>query len=182
MLFHTMVAPFRKGSSFAKWHQRLQFMFIANGFEEERQKAHFITLIGEYGFDVLSKTFFNQDLNEVPLAIMVDRLKQTLDKTPSDTCQRTAFGRRVQQAGETAEDFLVALKLQAELCNYPQDFKETALLDRILSGLKEPALLQQIHLQEQLTLAKAERIIQTWVVASNNTKAIAEAEATVAHP
>lgn len=90
-----------------------------------------------------------------------------MDKTDPDLVQRYKFSTRVQQPDETTEDFVLALKLQAEYCNF-ENFKETAILDRLIAGLRDRALRQKLLSEEKLKLASAEKIIATWEVAKAN--------------
>ncbi|XP_062561133.1 uncharacterized protein LOC134225238 [Armigeres subalbatus] len=169
--FTTTIEPFRKGTSFTHWVERLEFFFLANKIAENDRKSHFITLSGSFIYSELRKLFPTGDLLEVSLAVMVEKLKARLDKTASGVCQRITFNQRVQDLDESVEDFLLALKIQAELCAYGE-FKDTAIRDRLLAGLKDVALKQRILSDPDQTLETAEKIIQTWEAARSNAQTL----------
>ncbi|XP_058453232.1 uncharacterized protein LOC131431848 [Malaya genurostris] len=169
--FASTLEPFRKGTSFTHWVERLDFVFMANKIPEAERKAHFVTLVGPYVYSELKLLFPTGSLTDVPLNTMIERLKMRLDKTASGVCQRISFNQRIQNVDESAEDFLLALKLQAELCAYGA-FKDTAIRDRLLAGLKDVMLKQRILSEADQTLESAEKIIQTWEAAKNNVKTL----------
>ncbi|XP_058827088.1 uncharacterized protein LOC131687063 [Topomyia yanbarensis] len=164
--------PFRKGTSFTHWVERLEFLFIANKIPEVDRKAHFITLVGPHVYYEIKLLFRTGSLTDVPLATIVDKLKVRLDNTASGVCQRISFNQRIQNADESAEDFLLALKLQAELCAYG-GFKKTAILDRLLAGLRDVMLKQRILSEPVQSLKAAENVIQTWEAAKSHVQGLA---------
>lgn len=71
------------------------------------------------------------------------------------------------------EDFVLSLKLQAEFCGF-NNFKEVAVLDRLIAGIKDKNFRQLLVGEEKLTLANAEKIIATWEIARANAGAAEE--------
>nr|XP_029717921.1 uncharacterized protein LOC109430395 [Aedes albopictus] len=100
---------------------------------------------------------------------MVKKLKARLDKTESDLVQRLKFNIRVQQPDESLEDFVLSVKLQAEFCNF-ETFKDMAIRDRIVAGIRDKVLQQRLLNEEKLTLGSEEKMIATWEIARNNAK------------
>lgn len=107
------------------------------------------------------------NFEEIAFDDLIAKLKNRLDKIDPDLVQRYKFSTRVQQPEETTEDFVLALKLQAEFCGF-ENFKEVAVLDRIIAGLRDKNLRQRLLSEEKLKLASAEKIIATWEVAKAN--------------
>lgn len=83
--------------------------------------------------------------------------------------QRLKFNVRVQQPDESLEDFVLSVKLQAEFCNF-ENFKEMAIRDRIVAGIRDKALQQRLLNEEKLTLGCAEKLVATWEITRNNAK------------
>lgn len=167
----TMIEPYRKGSSFAEWVLRLEYCFIANEISEVRKKAFFISLGGQAVFKELSLLYPNLDIANVTYNDMVARLKTRFDKTESDIIQRLKFNRRIQQPNETLEDFVLAVKLQAEFCSFGS-YKEIAIRDRIMAGLLDKNLQQRLLNEEHLTLECAEKMITTWEMAGASARSL----------
>lgn len=165
------IEPYRKGTSFGDWIERLGFFFIVNNVAAEAKRAHFITLSGPSVFAELKLLYPNGNLSEISYEDMIAKLRARFDKTESDLIQRLKFNNRVQQPDETAEDFVLSVKLQAEYCSF-DNFKSFAIRDRIVAGVRDRALQQKLLNEEKLTLEMAEKIITTWEMAGANAKTL----------
>lgn len=167
----TTIEPYRRGISFAEWMERLDFFFEANAIQEHSRKPHFITLGGPVVYKELKLLYPNTNIAEVDYKEMVSKLKTRLDKTESDLIQRFKFNNRIQQPDESLEDFVLSVKLQAEFCSFG-DFKELAIRDRLVAGVREVALQQRLLNEENLTLKVAEKNITTWEMAGANARTL----------
>nr|XP_029733805.1 uncharacterized protein LOC109415052 [Aedes albopictus] len=159
--------PFRKGTSFNDWFTRLKYFFSVNNIKEENKLAYFITMSGPIIFSEIKLLYPAGDFEKATLDDIVSKLKNRLDKTDPDLVQRYKFSTRVQNPDEPTEDFVLSLKLQAEFCGFA-NFKEVAILDRIIAGLRDKNLRQKLLSEEKLSLNNAEKIIATWEVARAN--------------
>ena len=65
--------------------------------------------------------------------------------------ERTRFNRRIQQAGETAEQYIVAPYSLAENCEYGA-MKEKLIRDRLVVGIRGTTLSKHLQLDADLTL------------------------------
>ena len=165
------IEPYRKGTPFGDWIERLGFFFVVNNVAADAKRAHFITLSGPTVFTELKLLYPNGNLAEVEYEDMVSKLRARFDKTESDLIQRLKFNNRVQQPDETAEDFVLSVKLQAEYCAFG-DFKSSAIRDRVVAGVRDRLLQQKLLNEETLTLEMAEKIITTWEMAEANAKTL----------
>ncbi|XP_055616169.1 uncharacterized protein LOC129769295 [Toxorhynchites rutilus septentrionalis] len=163
------IEPYRKGMPFGEWVERLEFYFTLNDVVDEAKRAYFVTLSGPVIFHELKLLFPTRNLVTVSYDDMIARLRTRLDKTESDLIQRLKFNNRMQQPDESVEDFVLSVKLQAEFCSFG-DFKDLAIRDRILAGVREKSLRGRLLNEENLTLAIAEKIIATWELAGKNAK------------
>ena len=68
--------------------------------------------------------------------------------------ERARFNSRRQQEGETVEQYIMELYRLADNCNY-QGIKEEMIRDRLVVGLRDEALSQQLQMDSGLTLEKA---------------------------
>jgi len=64
------------------------------------------------------------------------------------------FNKHIQLAGETAEQFITTLYHLAETCNY-QDMKTELIRDKLVVGIRDQYLSQQLQMDPELTLEKA---------------------------
>ena len=68
--------------------------------------------------------------------------------------ERARFNRRNQQEGETSEQHIMELYALAENCDY-SNLKEEMIWDRLVVGIRDTGLSQQLQLDAELTLEKA---------------------------
>ncbi|XP_062703656.1 uncharacterized protein K02A2.6-like [Aedes albopictus] len=137
------------------------------------KKAYLATLGGPVVYSELKLLYPNTDLNTIAYRDMISKLKARFDKVAPDIIQRLNFNNRMQQKDESVEDFVLAVKLQAEFCTFG-DYKSIAIRDRVIAGIRDKALQQRLLNEENLTLATAEKIIATWEVAGANSKGLAD--------
>ncbi|EDS32166.1 conserved hypothetical protein [Culex quinquefasciatus] len=107
------------------------------------------------------------ELDKASYADIVLKLKQKFDKTEPDLVQRFRFSQRNQQPDESNEDFVQSVKLQAEFCGFGA-FKDVAIMDRVLAGLLDGNLKENLLKEEGLTLDKMDKFITTWDIAKQN--------------
>ncbi|XP_038108352.1 nuclear exosome regulator NRDE2-like isoform X1 [Culex quinquefasciatus] len=167
----TSIESYRKGTSFTDWSDRLAYTFHANQVAADRQKSHFITICGPFLFSQLKLHYSKDELDKASYADIVLKLKQKLDKTEPDLVQRFRFSQRNQQPDESNEDFVQAVKLQAEFCGFGA-FKDVAIMDRVLAGLLDGNLMENLLKEEGLTLDKMDKFITTWNIAKRNVSAL----------
>lgn len=135
------------------------------------KQGYFVTLGGPVIFSEIKLLFPTKNVASITYEEMTTKLKSRLDKKESDLIQRWKFNNRVQQPNESVEDFILSVKLQAEYCTF-ENFKNAAIRDRILAGLKDDALRQRLMSEENLTLESMERIIATWEMAGANNRCV----------
>lgn len=69
--------------------------------------------------------------------------------------ERYCFHTRIQQEGESVEDFVTALHTRSQNCGFPADFVNEAIRDQVVVGIKDKALSEKLQLDASLTLDKA---------------------------
>lgn len=160
-----------KGTSFTNYMERLEHLSSFNNWTEENKKSVLIALTGPVVYDELKLIFPTVELATLNYADMVKKLKERFDKVDPDMMQRFYFYNRFQKADESAESFILSVKLQAELCNF-QQFKETAIRDRLIMGLHDRELQKSLLMSETLTLDAIEKKLLSSEVANRQTKAM----------
>lgn len=160
-----------KGSSFTNYMERLEHLSSFNGWTEANKKSVLIALTGPVVYDELKLIFPTVELATLNYADMVKKLKERFDKVDPDMMQRFHFYNRFQKGDESAESFILSVKLQAELCNF-QQFKETAIRDRLIMGMLDKELQKSLLMSEELTLAVIEKKLLSSEVANKQTRAM----------
>ncbi|EAT47779.1 AAEL001117-PA [Aedes aegypti] len=167
------IEPYVPGTiPFSQYLEQMEWVFIDNKMADaNEQKASFLAACGKEVYSELKLLFPGKDLKTVSFKEITDSLKKRYDKTESDMIQRFKFYQRVQGPTESAEDFILAVKLQAELCEFGE-FKDIAIRDKLVCGIRDPDVQQRLFDEEALTLAKAEKIIINRELAGANRKLV----------
>ena len=139
-----------------RWKKRfLQFRDASNlsAAAEPRQVSTLLYCLGEDADDVLTSTNATQDERKKFDDVLAKfdaffRVRQNV------IFERAKFNKRVQLAGESAEQFITSLYHLAETCNY-QGLKEEMIRDRLVVGIRDQHLSQQLQMDPDLTLEKA---------------------------
>ena len=74
--------------------------------------------------------------------------------------ERACFNRRIQQQGENAEDFIVAVHAMANRCEFGADWCDELIRDRLVVGIRDVELSEKLQLSPTLTLADAVKKIR----------------------
>ena len=94
--------------------------------EEGKQKALFLTSIGQQMYAKLKTWIRPNTLSELTLAQIVARLKERTTEETVEIAERYKFFKRQQQPGETVVEYMSGLKQLASTCNFA-DYLATAL-------------------------------------------------------
>ena len=81
-------------------------------------------------------------------------IRQSFRQTPKRHNERARFNQRREEAGESVDSFVTALYGLAEHCEYAGLHDET-IRDRIVVGLRDAKLAENLQLDPDLTLEKA---------------------------
>lgn len=161
----TTFERYQRGTSFTNWSERLRYFFEAtNVTDSEMRKAYLITLLDCTVFCDLKVLCSNRDLKLVSYEEIVQKLKDRYDRKASPMTQRVRFSKLVQLPDETVQDFIDVVKLQADLC-YFGSFKQSAIVDRIVIGMRDKVLHRRLLCEKDLTLASMEKIVAAWELA-----------------
>ena len=96
----------------------------------------------------------------------------------TDMLQRFKFYNLVQGENERAKGFILKVKLQAESCAFSV-FKDTAIRDKLAMGVFDKNTQQKLLEEEDLTLAKTEKIIVNREVAGVRTRLLSDGRLSV---
>ena len=154
------IEPFVPGTiPFTQFLEQLEWVFTHHKVEDENEKnVSFLVSCSKEVYSELKLLFPGQDLKNVSFKSITDTLKGRYDKAESSLVQRVKFYRRAQGINESAEDFILAVKLQAELCNFGQ-FTDMAIRDILVCGVKDKDLHSRLLDEEDPSLETVSRMI-----------------------
>ena len=139
-----------------RWKRRFEQYRQASGLSAENEGRQISTLLycmGENAEETLSSTHISENArkkyDEVVAAF--DGYFQVRKNT---IFERACFNRRVQNVGESVEQFITSLYVLAENCAYGE-LKSEMIRDRIVVGIRDKALSERLQLDPDLTLDSA---------------------------
>ena len=143
-----------------EWCERLDQYFIANDIDQEsengkkRCKAIFLSSVGIKTYSLI-RTLCHPDKPETKtLARLQELVKDHLSPEPIVIAERYSFYNRKQGADESAAEFLNSLRQRAESCDFG-DFRDEALRDMFVIGLRDREVQKKLLGEKDLTLTKA---------------------------
>lgn len=173
MALYGTIDPYVPGTSFSNYIEHIEYFFSSNNVPDERKKDLFMTFAGMATFEELKLLYPSTDLKTLSYAEITKKLKERFDKVDNELVSRYKFRCRKQGPSESNENFILAVRLLAESCDFGQ-FRDTAIRDQLLFGLSDRKLQKRLLSEDELTLKTAERIIKSSEIAVNQADAINE--------
>lgn len=154
---------------FSQYQEQLEWIFKHNEFPEDRYKTSFLAVCGKEIFTELKRLFPGRDFNDLTYKQMTDELKKRYDKNDSAVVHSYKFWTKRQGRNESLEDFVITVKNLAERCDFGE-FKERAIRDMLVIGVNDAQLQKRLCDEEDLSAAKAERLILNSEISASRTK------------
>ena len=152
---------FRNPDDWQRWRRRFENFRVASGLATSAAAQQVSTLLyclGEEAETVLASTGLTDAEREV-YATVLGKFDGYFKVRLNVIFERARFNRRSQQEGESAEKYITELYTLADNCNYG-DLRDEMIRDRLVVGIKNAALSQQLQLDAELTLDKAKTKIR----------------------
>ena len=171
---------FRTPDDWPRWKRRFEQFRVASGLAADdpvKQVNTLLYCIGEEAEGVLTSTNTTDDERKVYQTVL-DKLDSFFKVRRNVIYERARFNRRNQLENETAEQYIMELYRLAESCDYGA-LRDEMICDRLVVGIRDAALSQQLQLDAELTLEKAKkRIRQKEAVGEQQKELKASAEGT----
>ena len=150
-------------------------------FDEEYKTATFLSAIGEEAFEIYEGMPFTppppspppQKKSSKELGSVVQKLEEYCIGQTNETFERYLFKSRSQKEDKSIDHYVSALRTPAKSCNCSQCLHDSLLRDRIVYGVKEPALRKKLLQERQLTLGKAMDICKSGEATAQHLKDLA---------
>ena len=125
----------------------------------DEQKAALIALLDD---DLIRLVKYSLDVNldavTVTTDVIIEKIGEHLRKQKNVILDRRECFQRTQEAGESFNDFLIAVKEIHEFCNFCEHCQEDQIRDKIVTGIRDTTVLEELLADESLTLQKAVHI------------------------
>ena len=153
---------FKRPDDWLKWKKRFQQYRSASGLTGQPEASQIDTLLyclGEEADDVLTSTGISDDEKKVYDQV-VGKFDAYFKVRTNVILEREKFNKRNQLEGETAETYITVLNRLVESCDYGT-LKKELLRDRIVAGIRDQKLAEQVQVDADLTLDKAKKIFDS---------------------
>ncbi|XP_053689881.1 uncharacterized protein K02A2.6-like [Sabethes cyaneus] len=165
------IDPYVFGTSFSNYVERLEYFFSCNDIPQDKKKDIFMSFSGMHVFEELKLLYPGIELRTLTYEAITKKLKERFDKIESDTILRHKFRSRKQGATETGENFILAVKLLAEQCDFGE-FRDSAIKDQLIYGIYDKKLQKDILEIDNLTLRIVEQKIKNKEIIMSSTSAL----------
>ena len=148
------VEEFIPGSDWKHYVEKVEMFFEVNSVAEDKKVPTILTLMGNKMYALLRNIVSPGRPRELSFVDIVDNLAKHLDPKPIVIAERFKSHKAEQQESESIRDFLARLKKLAETCEFG-GYREEAIRDRFVCGLKERTIQRKLLAVADLTLQKA---------------------------
>ena len=155
------------------YKERFDYFCIAHGVTEGKQKALFLTRIGQTMYLKLKTWVSPKKLSELSLDEIVAQLKSQTSAAIVEIAERYRFFKRLQRDDEGVVEYMSQLRSLAKTCKF-EAYLDTALRDQFVCGLKDQRIQQELLCISDLTLAKALDKSRSMEVVHKETQSIRE--------
>ncbi|XP_035711740.1 uncharacterized protein LOC118437070 [Folsomia candida] len=147
---------FSSPSDWPRWKRRFERFRIASGLvnkTEVEQVNSLIYFMGDQADDILLSFGLSSD-DQKKFDTVLAKFEAHFIVKRNTIYERSRFNSRVQENGESVDEFITSLYSLSEYCEYGQ-LKDELIRDRIVVGVCDRHLAEKMQLDESLTLEKA---------------------------
>lgn len=167
-------SPTERAEAWRKWLRQFRVFIKASGVHKEPidvQASLLINLIGSEGYNIYSTFKFTKDEDRDNLDKLIELFNNYFGTKTNTTMVRFKFFTRNQEVGETIDEYVTALRLMSQRCEFEQ-LEEGLLRDRITCGIRDGAVRDRLLRTDELTLEKAIKICQANEISNDNGRQI----------
>lgn len=146
---------FDRTSEWPSWIQLFDDYRFASGLNERSEEAQVRTLLytmGKQAREIFS-TFALSEQQQKQYEVVRKKFDDHFVAARNLVYESACFHRRIQQPGESVDQFITALHTLADRCDYKE--KERMIRDRFVVGLSDAKLSESLQMDANLTLASA---------------------------
>ena len=163
---------------FSAYMERVKLFFTANAIAEDKQVAHFLTIVGSKTYALLRNLVAPTLPQDKSWDDLVAILKQHYEPKPLVIAERFHFHKRNQAVGESIAEYMAELRKLSTHCEFGTYLNE-ALRDRLVCGIREVDTQRKLLAVVDLTLKKAMEMAQGAEAAMKNSRSLKEGETRV---
>ena len=145
------------------------------------QKAVFLHSMGPAGVKIFNSLTFSEDDDKDDITLITQKLDHYIIGEVNETYERYMFNKRDQEASESIEAYLSALRELAKTCNFCDCLQDSLLRDRIVLGIRDSHTRKLLLQKRKLTLKMALDICRSAEATTFQLKSFGETETEAVH-
>jgi hypothetical protein len=125
--------------------------------DEEVRVASFLNLIGKEGRDIFATFQWKTGEDKNKLADVMKKFEDYCIPLTNVVFERYRFFSRIQQEGETIDEYLTSLRLLIKSCEFATvaDIEESLLRDKLVMGCKDTSLKERLLREANVSFSNA---------------------------
>ena len=148
------IEEFTPGSDWKHYVERLEMFFEVNSVPTDKRVPSILTLMGSKMYALLRSIAAPRKPKDLSFTEIVDTLAQHVDPKPIIIAERYKFHKAEQEESESVRQYLAKLQKLAETCEFGA-YREEAIRDRFVCGLRSQAIQRKLLAEATLTLQTA---------------------------
>ena len=146
-----------RGTDFKAWRSQWDAYLSLSGLDKQSQakQVQALTLCFSRETVTIVDNLGLTDTQKGNAKQIVTAIQRYVEGQINESVERRNFHRRVQQAGETFDDFLVSLRELAKTCNFCSDqCTQKNIRDQVIEGLLDGDIAEELLKEKDLSLDK----------------------------
>lgn len=144
---------------------------------EKVQVATLLTIIGEEARDVFSTfTDWENEDSQTKIDPVLQKFAEYCQPRKNFPFERYRFNQRVQEAGESYDQYKTALRKLAEGCEFNSITPDEILRDRIVFGIRDNKVRERLLRESKLTSQKTDEICRASESTAAQMKEVGQAD------
>jgi hypothetical protein len=135
--------------------------------------------MGPKAEEIFGSFTFDTENDKKKFATVIAKFDNYFQGKTNVIFQRALFNRRVQQQGESIDDFITDLHKLVKYCNYGT-FREEAIRDRLVVGVRDIRLSEKMQLVDDLNYTKALEMARNFVSVQKQNQVVYQQDISVA--
>ncbi|CAH2240988.1 jg19740 [Pararge aegeria aegeria] len=149
--------PACRATACRKWRQQFFVFLKPAGVHKETtdvQASLLVNLIGSEGYDTYTTFKYTKDESRENIVTLVNKFNEHFWTKQNTTMVRFKFFTRNQEADQSVVEYVTALKILSEHCEF-EHLEEGTIRDRIVYGVLDGKVRDRLLRTEELTLLSA---------------------------
>ncbi len=152
---------FKNPDGWIKWKRRFQQFMTASCLdrqEDDRKIRTMLYCLGDDAEEVLTSTSISAEQRKIYDQVL-EKFDEFFKVRRNVIYERARFNKRDQKTGESSEAYITELYKLIESCEYGL-MKDELLRDRLVVGILDKKLSEQLQMDAELTIEKAKKVIR----------------------